>query len=137
MDDIVDQYSELDELPDDVEQLRALSETYSRKFEDTQSYIDKLFDCIDELSNYNVEDEASRIISDLYGMEAYDENLDYYAELAFQKASNEYEELIKNAKPVIEEIIDALSGMSDYLSKMKINLKSLLKISPEINNTGI
>lgn len=56
----------------------------------TLSHIDKLFDCIDELSNYNVEDEATRIIIDLYGMEAYDESLDYYAELAFQEASSEY-----------------------------------------------
>ena len=47
-----------------------------------------------------------------------------------------YEELIKDAKPVIEEIIEALCNMVDYLGAMKNSLQSLLAISPEINNTG-
>lgn len=134
--EIVDKYSELDELPDDVEQLRELSDRYSDKFEETQSYIDELFDCIDELSNYNVDDKSSRIINDSYGMEAFDENLDYYAELAFQEANDTYEELIKEAQPAIQEIIEALSDMVDYFNAMKNSLHSLLAINPQINNTG-
>ena len=55
-----------------------------------------------------VSDEACRKIVNDYSMEAYDEQLDYYAEKAMDEASNEYEELIKNSESTIRDALENL-----------------------------
>lgn len=135
--DIVDEYCELDELPEDIERLKDISEEYSTVFEETQESIDELFDCINTLSTYNVEDEACRIITNKYGMESYDENLEHYTDIAIQEASDNYEEMIKEARPIIEQILKSLDEMASYINELNVTLHSLLKINSKINNTGL
>ena len=72
-----------------------------------------------------------------YGMEAWDESLDHYAELAVQEAQEYYEELIEDAEPVICEILDQFTSIIQYLSEIEEVLRDLLVINRGIDNTGV
>ena len=74
------EYCEYDELPDQVEELRTLYEEYKALYEGFLDTISTLFEELEQMARYDVSDEACRKINADYGMEAYDENLDYYAE---------------------------------------------------------
>ena len=70
-------------------------------------------------------------------MEAWDESLDHYAELAVQEAQEYYEELIEDAEPVICEILDQFTSIIQYLSEIEEVLRDLLVINRGIDNTGV
>ena len=76
-------------------------------------------------------------ISRDYGMEAYDENLDHFAELAMNEAANEYEELINGSKETVDETLAVLDSMIRYLEQLRDGLQKLLEVNSRIDNTGI
>ena len=70
-------------------------------------------------------------------MEAYDEQLDYYAEKTMSEVSNEYEELIKNSESSIHNALENLDCIISYFEGLNSNLHQLLEINPRIDNTGV
>lgn len=137
VDDIVEGYWEHDELPDQVARLSELFEEYKKVYDDFGETISCLFENLEQMASYDVSEEACTIISRDYGMEAYDENLDHYAELAMNEAANEYEELIKDSKETVNEALSTLDSMIRYLEQLRNSLHELLEINSRIDNTGI
>jgi hypothetical protein len=137
IDTIVSEYWAEEELPYDVERLNELADSYKKAFSEMQEGIEDLFDMLDKLSRYDVNDEANYILENKYGMEAWDESLDHYAELAVQEAQEYYEELIEDAEPVICEILDQFTSIIQYLSEIEEALRDLLVINRGIDNTGV
>ena len=128
-------YDEYDELPEDVKCLEQLYDNYDKDYEKMLEKIETLFWDIDHLSHYNYGYEVNNIINNDYGMEAFDENLDRYVDLALSEASIVYENLIKDAKPTINSILKEFDGMIEYYDKMQDTLKNMLKINSRIDNT--
>ena len=81
--------------------------------------------------------EACRKISDEYGMDAYDENLEYYVEKAMDEATGEYASLIEEAEPTIRDALESLDSMVASFQQLYDNLLQLLVINPRIDNTGV
>ena len=137
IDDIVDEYSDLDELPEKVEILRGLYEDYMRSYDNFNESISSLFENLEEVARYDASDEACAIIADDYGMEAYDENLDYYAEKAMTEAANTYEEIIIGSEQTVRDALVSLDSMIEYFEQLNTSLHQLLEVSPEIDNTSV
>lgn len=137
IDDIIDEYWKLDELPDQVEVLKGLLGEYKRTYDSFSNTISLLFEDLEQMARYDVSDEAcSKIIND-YGMEAYDEKLDYYAEKAMNDAAEEYEELIHDSEQTVRDALDSLNSMIEYFEQLKTSLYQLLEVNSKIDNTGV
>ena len=137
IDSIIDEYYEYDELPAQVEKIKTLYEEYKTLYDGFLDTISTLFEKLEQMARNNVSDETFRKISTEYGMEAYDENLDYYAEKAISEASGEYESLIEEAEPTVREALASLDSMIDSFQRLYDNLHKLLEVNSKINNTGI
>lgn len=137
IDDIIDEYWELDELPDQVEMLKKLFEEYKCVYDSFNDIISSLFVELEQMAQYDVSDEACRKIINDYGMEAYDEKLDYYAEKAMSEAAEEYEELIKGSEQTVRNALDSLDSMLQYFEHLNTSLHKLLEVNLKIDNTGV
>lgn len=137
IDDIIDEYWEFDELPDQVEVLKGLFEGYKSTFDSFNDTISSLFEDLEEMAQYDVSDEACRKITSDYGMEAYDEKLEYYAEKAMSEAAEEYEELIKESEQTVRDALDNLDSMIRYFEQLNTSLHELLEVNSKIDNTGV
>lgn len=135
--DIIDEYWELDELPRQVNELKGIFEEYKHTYDSFNNTISSLFEELKQIARYNVSDEAARKITDEYGMEAYDERFDYYAEKAMNEAAEEYEEIIKDSEQTVHDALNTLDSIIRYFEQLKCNLHHLLEIDPQIDNTGI
>lgn len=135
--DIVDGYWEFDELPNQVVRLNELFEDYKRVNDDFEETISCLFESLEEVASYDVSDEASAIISRDYGMEAYDEMLDHFAEVAMNEAASEYEELVRDSEQTVNDALNTLDSMIKYLEQLRDSLQNLLEVNTRIDNTGI
>lgn len=137
IENIVDEYSEDDEIPSQVEILNDLYEEYKKEFNKFNDSISSFFADLEQVARYDVSNEACGKIANDYAMEAYDEDLDYYAQKAVNEASEEYEDLIMDSKEVVIMALESLNSMVQYLRKLKENLYQLLEINAEIDNTEI
>lgn len=135
--DIVDEYWEYDELPDQVEILKELFYEYNRTFDSFNDTISSLFENLEQMAQYDVSDEANKKIVNDYGMEAYDEKFDYYIEKAMDEATEEYEELIEESEQTVRDALDNLDSMIRYFEQLNTNLHQLLEINSKIDNTGV
>lgn len=70
-------------------------------------------------------------------MEAYDERLDYYAQKAFQEASDEFGELIKESEETVIDLLTKLDEMVSYFGRLTEMLNQLLQVNSKIDNTHI
>ena len=70
-------------------------------------------------------------------MEAYDENLEFFAQKAMNEASGEYEGLIECSEQTVRDALDNLDSMVIYFEKLNTSLNQLLEINSRIDNTGI
>lgn len=137
IDDIIDDYWELDELPDQVETLKNLFEDYKYTFDDFYDTISSLFEDLKQMAKYKVSDEASWKITNDYGMEAYDENFDSYAEKAMSEAVEKYEDIIKKSEQTVRDALNNLDSMIQYFEQLNTNLYELLEVNSKIDNTGV
>lgn len=137
IDDIIDEYWELDELPDQVEVLKGLFEGYKCAYDSFNEIISSLFEELEQMAQYDVSNEACRKIIDDYGMEAYDEKFDYYAEKAMNESAEEYEELIENSEQVVRDALDSLDSMIRYFEQLNTSLHQMLEVNSKIDNTGV
>ena len=106
----------------------------SNEFEET---ISCLFESLEQVARYDVSDEANTIISRDYGMEAYDEMLDHFTELAMNEAANEYEELVRDSEQTVTDALSTIDSMIKYLEQLRDSLQNLLEVNARIDNTGI
>lgn len=137
IDNIIDDYWELDELPDQVETLKNLFEDYKYTFDDFYDTISSLFEDLKQMAKYKISDEASWKITNDYGMEAYDENFDSYAEKAMSEAVEKYEEIIKKSEQTVRGALNNLDSMIRYFEQLNTNLYELLEVNSKIDNTGV
>lgn len=137
IDDIIDEYWELDELPDQVEVLKGLFEGYKCAYDSFNETISSLFEELEQMAQYDVSNEACRKIIDDYGMEAYDEKFDYYAEKAMNESAEEYEELIENSEQAVRDALDSLDSMIRYFEQLNTSLHQMLEVNSKIDNTGV
>ena len=137
IDSIIDEYCEYDELPEQVEALRNLYEEYQAQYEGFLDTISLLFDGLEQMARYDVSIEACRKINTDYGMESYDEYLDYYAEKAMNEATGEYTNLIEEAEPTVREALDILDSMIVSFQRLCGSLYQLLEVNSRIDNTGL
>ena len=135
IDEIVDEFEGLENIPEEVEILNDLYNNYKMKYEEFYSDISSLFDELEPIADYDVSNEACRIINTKYGMEAYDENLNYYTDLAMNEASTEYQALIENSEQSLHDSIICLDSIIQYFEELKISLYQLLEINCNIDNT--
>ena len=135
--EVIDYYYDKyeDNVPEQIESLEELYESYKTDFDDMQRNISDLFEEISQLAHYNYDDEVSRIVNEDYGMESFDENLDYYMQLAMNESNSELEALIESAEPAIRDILDSLDAMKGYYERMNSTLYSILEINDKIDNT--
>lgn len=137
IDDIIDEYWELDELPDQVEVLKGLLEGYKCAYDSFNETISSLFEELEQMAQYDVSNEACRKIIDDYGMEAYDEKFDYYAEKAMNESAEEYEELIENSEQAVRDALDSLDSMIRYFEQLNTSLHQMLEVNSKIDNTDV
>lgn len=137
IDDIIDEYWELDELPDQVEILKSLFEEYKCAYDSFNDTISSLFEELEQMALYDVSNEACEKINNDYSMEAYDEKLDYYAEKAMSEVAEEYEELIKGSEQTVRNALDSLDSMVQYFEQLNTSLHQLLEVNLKIDNTGV
>ncbi|NDO18966.1 hypothetical protein FMM68_04775 [Lachnospiraceae bacterium MD329] len=137
IDNIIDEYWELDELPEQVEMLKGLFEEYKCTYASFNNTISSLFEELEQMAQYDVSDETCRKIINDYGMEAYDETLDYYIEKVMSEATEEYEELIKVSEQTVREALDSLDSMIRYFEQLNTSLHQLLEVNSKIDNTGV
>lgn len=137
IDTIIEEHSESKVLPEQVEELKSLFEEYNQTYKSFNDTISTLFNDLEQVAQYDVADEACRKIVNDYGMEAYDENLDYYAQVATDEAAGEYEEIIKDSEQTVRDAIDSLDAMVQYFEQLKTSLYRLLEFNRRIDNTGV
>lgn len=137
IDNIVDEYWDFDELPEQVEMLKKLYEGYKQTYDNFFGIISSLFENLEQMALYDVSEEASRKVNDDYGMEAYDEELDYYIDKAMNEAAEEYEDLIKGSEHTVRDALDNLDTMIQYLEQLSTSLQQLLEVNTKIDNTGV
>lgn len=137
IDEIIEEYQDSDELPEQVVVLQGLLEEYRHSYESFGISISSLFEDLKEVANYDVPNEACSIISKDYGMEAYDENLDYYAEKAMNEATEEYESIIENSEQTVRDALSCLDDMEHYFKQLHSQLRGLLEVNSKIDNTGV
>lgn len=137
IDSIIDEYAECEELPAKVKILKDRFDEYRHTYDSFYETISSLFRDLEQMAQYDVSSEACNIISDDYGMEAYDEKLDYYAQRAFDQASEKYEELIRDSEPTVCAALDSLGSMIRYFNQLQSDLYKLLETDSRIDNTGI
>ena len=137
IDDIINEYWKFDELPDQVEMLKCLLVEYKHTYDSFNDIISLLFEDLEQMAQYNVSDEACRKIINNYGMEAYDEELDYYTEKAMNEATEEYAKLIESSEQTVCDALDNLASMIGYFEQLKTSLYHLLEFNSRIDNTGI
>lgn len=73
----------------------------------------------------------------VYGMIAYDENLECYAEKSMNEAAEEYEELIRGSEATVKDALCNLDAMIRYFKQLNVNLHSLLEVNDKIDNTNV
>ena len=134
---IVDQYAEEDELPESVEELENLYDNYQQTFESFDDTISCLFEELKPLASFDVNNEALKKLSDDYGMEAYEENLNSYVEKVIIEANEKYQSLVEDAEESVRDTLEHLDRMIEYFNQMEERLLQLLEINPKIDNTGI
>lgn len=137
IDDIVSEYWEDDKLPDKVKLLETLFEEYKAVYSEFYEAISTLFEELKDVARYDVSDEACYKINDEYGMIAYDENLECYAEKSMNEAAEEYEELIRGSEATVKDALCNLDAMIRYFKQLNVNLHSLLEVNDKIDNTNV
>ena len=112
-------------------------EEYQSAYKEFYDNIASLFQDLEQMAQYDVSNVACRKIANDYGMDAYDENLDYYAEKAMNESTAEYEELIIDAESTIRDALDDLDCMIGHFEKINSSLYQLLEVNSKIDNTGV
>lgn len=97
--------------------------------------IKKLCSKIKPLAIFDEETYVSDLLQNEYYAEAYDEKLDYYAQLAFEKGRERKAALIESSKSSIEELIKCLDNYEEELCVFTNKLTIMAKASEKIDNT--
>lgn len=136
IENIIYDLEDCDELPDDARELQNMLDTYRSLYDSMETDMDILLEGLESLTHYDVDDETNRKLNDEYGMVAYDENLDYYAELAQRECVDEYQSIIDNTEPTIRDILQKLDEMIVCFTNLRDKLFEMLEINSKIDNTA-
>ena len=135
--ELVDNYEFGDNPSDEIIELQECYEAYHSFYDEMMNRINDAFDDLNQLAHYDCSTEANRILDTDFGMESFDENLDYYMSISMAEAQSGYTELIEMAEPSIRNILDDLKEMIEFFEKMSQRLKAVLEVRRRIDNTGL
>jgi vacuolar-type H+-ATPase subunit F/Vma7 len=134
-----DVYDAISEITNDDEQSTSnINERYEFLIEYKTSVENfTLKDTIYDLARFDHNDRTSDILEHEYGMVADEEHLDYYAQKAFDKASDELNYLTQKAEDDLKELINILDACLEDINKCIALFKTfdLKKLNPVIDNT--
>lgn len=117
------------------EELDELVEEYTSMVQDTIYQIEAFFEDIQPLAAFDEQSYANDLLTDKFAHEAYDENLDYYAQKAFEMGRDKKEELISNAKDSILSVMEALNKFEDNLRTFVTKVMHIAKCNEIVDNT--
>lgn len=122
-----DEYDELYSYIDELKEL-SLSDIQDSLLEDGNIYNLVVFDDVER---------ANEILQNEYSLEAWDENLDKYVEIAMQDAEEEFSELKFNAESDLIALYKTLVNAKDIFSRMHESLISMASghINTSLDNT--
>lgn len=137
LDDVREIAAELDEAEEEAAGLNALLGEFHRAYGDFGRTIGALFGELEAAAGYDPDAEAMRLLTADYGMEAHDEDFEHYAALAVQAAAEEYSALTAAAEPELRAALGCLDSMAACFERLEAALRSMLRPSEAIDNTGI
>lgn len=126
---------EAEEENDEISELRTIYKAYVDSYKQMRDQIDWFVEDTTPMASYNPDTEACRILTEKYGMESFDEDLDFYMDLAMNESQEEYSGLVASAGPTIQEILQELDSMYDYFQQMLKALEKFLWVNKKIDNT--
>lgn len=114
-------------------------EKYSDELYDiSQTIIDCLFSNeVYDLAKFNLQEEIEIKLQSKYGMEAYDEKLDYYINISYNEASEKLNNLFIDAEETINIVNIKFKEYLELLNQAvySFNEYDIKKINPKIDNT--
>lgn len=97
--------------------------------------IHDFYEDIEPLCQFDEQEYVDNLLSEEFYSEAYDENLDYYAQKAFEMGREKKQEFISDAKDSIKSILELLVGFENEMIKFIDKVMLLAKTNESIDNT--
>jgi hypothetical protein len=120
---------------DEYKELDNLMRKFRKVFENKNAIINSLCYDLEEMAKFDEESYISNILSEQYGSVAYEETLDYYAQLAFEQGRGKKEELVERAEESIKELLKSLETYEEKLRDFVDKLEKLSQLNEAIDNT--
>lgn len=129
---ISEQLTDDENILDEINQYCKNMRSLESEFEDI-SYNDKVY----ELARFNSSEMANRIIQEKYGLEAYDEHLEGYVQIAMNSVHDKFQYLCQEAQDSLNRMIKIIDLYLDISSKTLDIFEQLefRKINDDIDNT--
>lgn len=121
-----DMRNELEELEEEL----SMIELEEVNVDDFNELLNELY----EFSNYNINDKVSEYLEE-YSYIAYEENLNEYAEMALQRASDEKNELAEGVQENVVELERRLKIMLENLMRVYEDLEQFKEVNDDVDNT--
>lgn len=128
---IIDELDDEDSDYDEYKELDNFVNKYRKVFENKNITINSLCYDLYEMSKFDEESYVNDVLSEQYGNVAYDEALNYYAQLAFEQGREKKTELIEKSE---DSIIELLKSIETYEEGLRYFVDELVKLS-QVNDT--
>lgn len=126
---------ELEEIIDDLDdEYEEVNQIISKEKIETLTMMISYGSEIYNLCNFSYQDFCDSYI-EKYSIEAYDENLSYYAERAFEKSSDEFERIAIETKDEIDNFDNEFKALLEEMSLFIEKMKAMSKTNNKIDNS--
>ena len=115
--------------------MEKIIEDYHTAVISNNDIIKKLCSQIKPVAIFDEETYVNDLLQNEYYAEAYDEKLDYYVQLAFEKGRERKATLIESFKSSIEELVKCLDNYEEELRVFTNKLIIMAQVSEKIDNT--
>lgn len=112
-----------------------LSDKYEKYMEGQRRSIERMCYHLEDMAKFDEQHYANGLLNGKYAAYSYEENLDYYAQRAFEEGRDVMHGFIEEAQPVIKELLECLKSMDDELIKFADNVMKIAKVNEKIDNT--
>lgn len=119
----------------DEDVVSELADKYETYMENQRKNIETMCYQLEDMAKFDENDYANSLLNGKYAAYSYEENLDYYAQLAFEEGRDVMREYIEEAEPVIKALLEYLSGMDDELLSFVDEVMMIAKVNEKIDNT--
>ena len=119
----------------DEDAVSELSDKYEKYMEGQRRSIERMCYHLEDMAKFDEQDYANGLLNGKYAAYSYEENLDYYAQLAFEEGRDVMHGFIEEAQPVIKELLECLKSMDDELIEFVDSIMKIAKVNEKIDNT--